>query len=478
MSGLPVNDSIGRGENYYNNPYRFEPGASKGFSSLEARRKHPEVKLSSQDRLESHLLAEFKNNRYHAPKGAVVLVAEVGRYMILAVVLPPYYLFFALPRMLIFELFPLFTFMKDKGEEALETLYLKISAWTLDIYRAFEKRLSKAKKKLLKTTESLRFPENPFKGAKETLKKVFLEFNRGAEAFKKAAEAIQSKGINLVEALHQKIQETLSQSKVAIQKMQGSVQENMAVFSESIKNLFEKRGNVLSEQMSKIVSPLPLIIAPISSTLKAALLIPISSIEKGVKKIQEGIKVVQRRTAKVLERTSEKVAPAFESVAKAVSSSILSIRNFAATSAKTVQEVASRHIQAAQFRIVGLMTPLFQRTKEVFSVTRHSINGLKASLQIIFKRAFEAAKEGSEKGFKKAVIFLSKSLEKGEILIRKVSQAAFSFFRFFLSLLKKWVSRLLNGAKKIFRIIRLTFTWTKILVLYSFQHIGISKENS
>ena len=89
-------DTISSANTYYNNQYRFDPGVMQGYQKIHQREMKDTLE-TKQQRLERHLETQFQLNQ-QVPGGKIVIIAMVGKYAILALVMPPVYLLYEGPR--------------------------------------------------------------------------------------------------------------------------------------------------------------------------------------------------------------------------------------------------------------------------------------------------------------------------------------------------------------------------------------------
>lgn len=476
-------DRIESSASIYNNPYRCDPAPARAYESLQ--RKKPKREDSSeteQQRLERQLMSEFQRNNFRLPLGRFVVIAEAGKFLVLAILLPPYIFFYGMPKWMLEQVAPPIQQTIKAIEAGIEKIGLRISAWKGDVFAFVSERLRLRKKKGERKKRAVREGDNLFKLFYKDMRPYMQAFREQMHAL---YAQVSHRGKSFLKVLKE---------------------ESYNLFQQSLKNFsslttpFVKFGSYLQNGMTHYFE---LVNFYLKKSFKEALKLSRSTFDKGkeiAKKMYEPFQWIQRSTTAVLMPLILLFPPFAAFVEKKVQGALT--RSFE-LSAKPLSVLRSITVQSGQIlreklaqgirSVWKLFTPVkrnFQRTLKIamdafvkrqkefienLQKVAHQIKRIVPPLKgIILKIGSNVLKRGND--------FLKKSKEqakRGCALFKKGAKWAMAEFQTLpkriVSVLKRFLLWLYRMLKKMTWGIRIALTWAKILTIHAIKNLTITK---
>jgi hypothetical protein len=456
-------DSISSSANYYNNPYREDLGARRGYDTLQARKNNPEVILSHQDRLESHLLAQFRQNQFKLPKGSFIVVAKVGKWVVLAFALPPYIFFYGAPKWLLEQMKePVLKLLDASGDLFIKSFY-GISAWTKDLFSLAKGTAQKLFKSKPPKKKSAREGDTLFQILGKDIAKKWKSWVENLSILKNFQEKIASSISQAAQKVYIRIADWTAETRLFGVKIQSRLLERLKLPSDALKqglkalSLRLKSGLKWAEELvSKIPNPLKALpsisFMPIFALFSQRVQQTIEASEKLLNRSIESIKLV---AGTILAWAAVRV----EAAARLIQVPIAALTN----QVKAVANTLFRKWQEAQKIGVGALK---QGTKALMRL----LNPIKKQLLKILDESKQQGKKQFAQ-FKKGLVQLVKKtadrIKLGALYsYSALKKAPSAFYRIIVHLLKA----AFHLIKKVLWSLRVVMTWIKILVQYSFQN--------
>lgn len=151
-------DRIESSASAYNNPYRNDFDAAKGYGRL----RHVEQGRlvdryeSKNEKYERALLDKFRLNEFKVSGESFALVFQIGKMVLLVIFMPPIVIFYTVPKWLFQQLAPVF----DKGLEGaiqgMQKMWTAVMTWTQDLWKlslSLIQKMNKSKKPLKKSRQ-------------------------------------------------------------------------------------------------------------------------------------------------------------------------------------------------------------------------------------------------------------------------------------------------------------------------------------
>ena len=463
-------DTISSANSYYNNQYRIDPGFVRGCRALQ-KREVKDTLETKQQRLERHLETKFNLNQ-QVPSGKVVLFAQVGKYAILAFVMPPFYLFYEGPRWILVTVQPLFLIAFEKAGAVL----LIISTFGVNFWARIGKKLrffKKTKDVIKNKVSSLsQFFLNKIGVLGQKLYHGFQPVNQAIKKLKERLANLKEKRASFVhffKTLPHVLRKKIETRKDAFKQ---ALKEKIAVLMNSLKQVqipfiaLEKALNpVISfakRQLENVINP----ILRISSTALTASKHTVEKVLNQARAFKEMLMVLLRPVLKAIEvslKNSIKHVEKILSRLKKVSADQLKVLvNFLKAGVTAMVPMQNGIIQIGEFtKTAGLN--LLQKGGLVFDRLKKMQPVIKRVIQTLFgegKKGFTKFKQVVKSFLTtvKKVLFLS--LKKCEKLPSKLAA--------FWKKIQKWI---VNLVKRIIWALRVAYAWSKIILRYSLAHL-------
>lgn len=464
-------DTISSANSYYNNQYRVDPGFVRGCREIEKRQVKDTLE-TKQQRLERQLETRFNLNQ-QVPSGKIVLFVQVGKYAILAFVMPPFYLFYEGPRWVLITIQPLFLVVFEKAGAIL----LLISTFAMDFWAGVGKRLQffKKPKDILK---------NKFKTlAQVLLKRIVVLGRKIDQVFQPITRTLQKMQHYLVKVQEKRASFILS-LKIFPRLMQKKFKEKKDIYKQTLK---EKTAALLValKQVQIPFIALQKVLNPVAIFAKNQFVNVVNPILKVTSTCLSTSKAIVNKLINQSKDLGNMLSVPFNHVVKAVEiplkNAIKHAERIVSTLRKKVSIQAEALVNMVQTVTVAAITPMQKTFVQIGEFSKGTGLNLIQKGKLIFerlkrmqpivKRVIEALRDGGKKGFTKFKQISDSSMRS----IKKVLVFCFekceklpAGLSAFWKKLKKWLARL---SKRIVWVLRLTLAWTKIILRYSLSHL-------
>lgn len=465
-------DTISSASSYYNNQYRNDPGFVRGYAKIHKRELKDTIE-TKQQRLERHLETQFYLNK-QAPGGKVVLFAQVGKYAILAFVMPPVYLFYEGPRWILITIQPFFFIAFEKAGAFL----LLISTFGIDFWVGLRKKLQffKKPKDLFKEKIGLLsqalLKQMAVLGQK--IYQVFQPLNKVVEKWKKLAPRFQEKKASFIHFL--KILPRLLKKKLEDKKdnFKAVLKEKCAVLLNLLakvqipfvlaKKLLNPYVSLMQKQVAKVIKP----------SLKVATAAFMSS--------QNYVKKLFEKTGSIYSASVSLIAPPIRLAVKAVKvpfkASVKRVGGLLRSSAKSQKELLVKFGNAVT---VTAVIPMLNGIVQIKAISiqvglnliqkAQSVYKRLKQIQPIINRVVKTLWGEGKKGFGKFKSVLTSSAHAvAKVIffcIEKLEKVPSKLYVIWKRL-QKWIVRL---AKRFVWALRVGLAWTKVILRYSLAHL-------
>lgn len=472
----------------YNNPYRLDRAPARAYETLQ--RKKPQRQDSAeteQQRLERQLLAEFQRNHFRLPAGRFVIVAEAGKFLILAILLPPYIFFYGMPKWMLEQVAPVVQKGAHLFGEGLERLFLRISAWTTDVFAIASERLRLRKKGKGEKKKPAREGDNLFKlflkdvrSRLEAMKKSFNEFSTnferrvdnglnwvsrvGADLLRGGFRPFRYIGTHAMrissdwqEALVKRLEKAL----LAVKKPWGDVKALLeSTFSKAAEAAKSGYESIQAAQIRLVEYLSPIVIAllpPAISFFQRQVATPLQTAFQWSTKSLEVIGSIAAQSGSALK---EKCASGLQWAAK------ISV-SFSKHLAKPLKKWREKALAELLRRQNGFSEKMRRASKEL----KRLVQPLKEAFLRIGREAGRKGREFFKKSkdqAKKGCALFKKSAKWAAAELRILPRRVFLWIKYFLI----WVYRMF---KKVFWGIRVALTWAKIVTVHAIKTLSFSK---
>lgn len=486
MSNSP--DSIGSGASYYSNLYRQDPGFRQADRVAVDQRRRIDSIQSEHQRIENDMQNQFQNN-LRMPPGSVVLAAQVGRFIVMVVFMPPYYVIYKIPTWLFQQAKPYILEGLEKGEELfklaqsfiilnLKALFQYTVEKPLNVFRKLFKKAAKPTDKALhkETAAQTRLIDQPL----ILLKAIIKPFQFLAHQLTKVISHTQTK----FQEYKKTFTEVFKQFYPNVKKY---VSEKLHQFQNTVKTRIEKVTSTLRPYVQKVNAAVNTavnaVIRKTQETVQNTVVAPVKIVTQFIQKIvvqnmviplQTFIKeMVQENIRAPLKRAAAAIAAPFKNMTKQVVARIESIKDSATVHLQNVVKAATalpmalianfsaKAIPALQNSVKQFLVP-FRRTaaavKRIGNTIKRGVQRVAEKTGEYLKEKMANLKQWSDKG-KKAL------LKNAEIVLSKVKKVPASL----LQRLKRIFSWIRQALAKFYKSLKVVFIWVKILIRYSFQ---------
>lgn len=483
MSFDPSNryqDRIESSASVYNNPYRLDSAPARAYETLQKNVRRKDSKETEQERLERHLLGEFQRNHFRLPAGRFVIIAEAGKYLVLAILLPPYIFFYGMPKWMLEQVSPPLKQSVEVIGNWIEKTFLRISAWTMDVFAIASERIRNLRKKE-KRKKPVREGDNLFKLFYKDLKPygeaLKMHFQTFTEYLQNRIQDLFNKSKLLANGVLERVQKNIFSTKVLIEKW-------ISNFSDAF-SAFDKVRSWLKKSSQRVNDGIDTVYEASKDRLKKVY----ASIQIAGERAIELFKPVAIALLPPLIRLQSQFSKfgnkAFDSARKPIQV----IREIAMQSSALVQEKCSSAIQWLLNRQMPFKTEFQRGINKVFNLfLEYRKKTLEKCLAIWkwSKRLAQPIKrkllQWKEKARDKAKQFFQKSKDlakRGCTIFKNGAKWTLAELhilpkRVFFSMKKLllWMYRML---KKLLWAIRILLTWAKILTIHAIKNLSISK---
>lgn len=298
-------DTISSSHSHYNNQFRMDPGITKGYSIQRQARSIDSIE-TKQARIERQLQNQFHQNR-QLPKGVILVAVQISRYVVLALVIPPYYILYEGPKWMILQMEPFFSAAFEKGAES----FFLISTLAVDFWAGLGKIVQGIFKKPKKLIGQMQ------KTGEKAIKSFAAQFT---EAFKRQWNPISKffeKGGKILKECNAFLKKVLQQLPSFSFKFQNPMKGKLdwvkeirfpkfqkpdfRLYFEKAAKKFVKKAAVLAQ---KVKAPLAGIDQKVSVFIENKVVLPLT---KAFKIAVKPVELVINRSKRIINFLSEKV---------------------------------------------------------------------------------------------------------------------------------------------------------------------------
>lgn len=448
----------------YSNPYRMDPTAVA--VSKKMRKERDSIAPSEQKLLEDFLKSQIIHNRL--PPGATTLIANLGRGLVLMIVMPPFLVLYKTPKWIFEQLSPLLVKAAKEGGEKLGNMLLLILAWPTELYARIQDRLKKALQFRLKKPQTKK-GDNLFQLLMKDLRahgqKILTPLRWVAKTINNVQKNIKSTKNAFKEKLQLGNKAFLAFIKQGQQSIKNGVNEALKKIKQTANSLMPTLKNVTIKALKPLDKLLEVSLGAITqvvqagSKLFAAFSNPLAYFYQHT--ITEAAKATYKAITKPLEMVSNALSSSatwMKQQAQLVVQPFMNLNAVINDRSQRVKVYAQQTLEKYQRGVVDKMRQVARAMKRLLE-----------PMQIYVRKLWDQSKEGAKKQ-------LQKWQKRANQAALKTKQAAIWLalhVKHFPSLCLKWLRRLyiwtIRLCKKFFWAIRVTFTWMKILLQYSFQ---------
>lgn len=473
-------DTITSASSYYNNQFRNDPGYVHGYAKIHKSEPKDTIE-TKQQRLERHLEAQLHLNQ-QVSGGKIVLFAQVGKYAILALVMPPVYLFYEGPRWILITIQPFIEIAFEKTGVFL----LIISTFAIDFWAGLGKKLQFFKKpkdlikeKIKVVTQAI---VNKMAVLGQKLYKIFQPLNQVVTKWKSFVPAFREKRTEFVHfmkilprLLQKKIEEKKEGFKTGVKEKAANV---IAVLAQvqipfiAVKKVLEPVIKILQNQMAKIINP------AVKTVFKSAKLVFTTS-KNAVRRLIVHSKMVVNTIAGaiavpftlVLKVAEAPIKKAVIHIASVLKRTLNSQKELLLKLAKVTTDAAVIPMQKGFTQINTIALQAGLNLIQKINVVLVRLKKLQPIAKRLIKTIWEEGKKYSKKGFAK---FKKLALSSTRVIanaisfcLEKLKMIPSKLYAFFKKI-KKWIVKFAN---RTVWALRVALAWTKVILRYSVAHL-------
>lgn len=443
------------------NPYRQDPWAMRTYQAKQAQ--GSDRLETSQERLERELLEKFRRNHYKLPKGSLLMLAQVGKTLLLVVFLPPYFVGYLLPIWIFQKMLLPAAKVLEKGNEFVEKLAFRISAWSQIIVQTVQKKLkSLFQRKKIKEASSPNLFQELYNHLKEKVKE--LKIPERLQVMKKTFAQLKNQ---LAEKNYQLLQNFYKKSKQQMFARYTAIKEKTIALTKA--HILKIQAKVL-EKLKPFIAAAKFVDRTLDKTFKAM----VKPFEIAYKKTAEWIAPVKPFLAAVV---SGMIAP-FAPIPRWIEKRAVSLNQRIESMAKTTQSIAQsakqmvmNQLSALGERGVLLLTPFANFVKSAALKSAQTAKKKAAVVKKAMERLVRFVLDKGKEQAKKVKVIMERMGDK----IKKASLHVLQFAKktpsYLWNILKALFALLISFWKVYFKALRLLYSWTKVLTRYSFEKI-------
>jgi hypothetical protein len=241
----------------YNNPYRQDNDAARGYARLHVQVGREKDRYESrQVRLERDMLEKFQRSEFKVSSAHLALAVQIGRMLLLAIFLPPVMIFYTAPKWIFAQIASPLDRGLEKAIEGMQKMWMALSQATQNLWQislSLVKKLYSSKK----TKEKTRHGENVFQIIYKELKITTQRYKASfAEAFQKASEKFKHLAFNFQKMASQFV--TFSHAHVLkwTSQARSILQKGTALAKQPFIAAYEKGKLIIKEYKEKFFPPL------------------------------------------------------------------------------------------------------------------------------------------------------------------------------------------------------------------------------
>lgn len=458
-------DSISSSKSYYSNPYRSDLDYSKGYykSVIEKERTQDRIE-SSQQKIEEKLLTQFRQNQFRLPLGKFVIIGQIGKYIILAVMLPPYIFLYGMPKWLFEQTMPWavagFTLTSKWVKELIASTERLFALSARKIRLAFSKKEKKA--------SHLKAVWDKLNKARENAQDLLSgNLKRMAELL---SQILAKKTTPLVKLGH-RTAKICSNSMDKLAQFKEWILLHANKVLEKLSKRFERLRQKAQDQFEKMQT----VLKKAYERIKAPVITTINYIDRGLNAVLNSCFTVFSFSKRPLVFIGKRGINGF-AIAKAA---LKPFWQLAKAFAKRVYSEGAGRLERGAKKAADLINKsLNQLKRPVLGLSGYAKSLAKKvskKCQKVLDQPMKRVKEGFEKGFsflrQRCVGFVLRLKEKAYAFKNFLRNLPAKFLRFLIKLIKKffYLCRLIFS-KSIY-CLRLGWAWTRILSRHSWNSL-------
>lgn len=452
---------------YRMNPYRQDPWAMKSSQTYQAMGK--DRVESSQEKLERELMEKFRRNNYRLPKGSLLIVAQMGKAVMLMVVLPPYFLFYMMPLWVFRTVILPAEKLMEAVNQTISKVFLRISTWSTELFQEITTKVSKLFKRDKKKTKDQRL--NLFQELGTYLKNKIDERRKVLQIGKRAGQmyafAAQQKR-KIVDKVVTTFKQLYKQTKQRLLNRYTAVEI-------ATKNYVLQKFTKVKERVLAVAKPFVTAVKVVDRALQKVAKVVSKTVQASYNKVTEQLQPLKP----VIKSLAAVIVVPFTFVSKTVEREVQRLSRAIEKSGMAVKSISQRAVAEVVRQLVTVSTKVGQvflpvtialkavAFRQMQSVLKKA-NALKTALQRIVRSVLDKGREQAKKG----AILLKKCGDK------LVKAAQFSFLvlikapSYFWSLLKALGRLFISFCKVYLKALRLLWAWTKVLTRYSLEKLA------
>ena len=464
-------DTISSSEVYYNNKFRFDHGARIGQQRI-AHAKFLDTLETRQQKIDRHIYNQFKNNHDIPPHSKFVYIAQVGKYLILAVILPPYYMLYQGPKYVIIQLEPVWMLTVEKMGQVL----MLLMNFGIDFWTGLGKKIQKPKNLIKKNIQTLN------KALESLQVRMVLRLKEVFQPFKVLVHRIHNYTNTFIENYLRVLTWVRNFSITIPQKVKLALPNLKKVFVNKIKNgmayvvmPFKRMAHLISTLSTKVGE----VFIPFISFISRQWVTISKPIKQQAKNIMIQIKKIGKQTSQAARGALQlSIIKPVKAIYKAIIKPINAIKKVSETFLHAAVQKTQVLLKVAQSTMLLTLLPLQLVSKTAYQwskgAKRDAIEKLKIfgpAIKRVLKSFWNQGKRRGSQGYialKKMAKEVSKVVEASFMWVfNKIKQIPSKLIIFFRNLIS-WIIH--NYRRAVFAG-RIILAWTKVLVRYSLHHL-------
>jgi hypothetical protein len=466
-------DSIGRSD-VYNNPYDTRYNTNPAIKKFRAEGSSDTIE-SQQAILERNLLRQMEEGYFKLPKGGLLFMVYLGKGLFFVMMIPAYLFFYGMPKWLLMQGAPAVLKALKKASKLLQEQFRqRVLTHIQELARKVAAQIEKFSRSLKEifshATEAMR-RATKFRDQLKDLVSDFLRrlnqaydlamepLRKGAAMAKTAKSWVSNKSDSLTEivsAFYKKAVEVFTNPYQAVSE---AIKESVKKFRNSAEQIRKTIGNALDKALlnplrqvgNKVAEITKKITQPIVDLYKKRVLDPYRKISERIKKTLDSVvEVLRERQEKVRElalNIAHKTKDLFHKVSENINSAVVAIANGIVN--MIPQPVINFFVPIAM--VVGAVwrapSHIRKGGRKLIQRMKNMKEWAQATSKWVIVKVIKAGKE-----LAKAINWIAEQLQKVPSKIWKLICAAVAFS--------------IEATKRVFFLLRLLFTWIKVLFKY------------
>jgi hypothetical protein len=402
-------DRIESSSRHYNNPYRQDLWSMNSYKAA-VERGRDQLETHNQ-RVERQLIEKFQKNNFKAISGGFTAFVHIGKSIILILVAPPYFLLFIMPKWAFQNLMP----VAEKVNELIEGAWMRVSAWTVDIFGIFTTKIGELRAKMKRQKKESKPKQEKeldprLIQLKQKLKEILKSIPRAQE---KISQAIADLRIRLFAWINTKKNEFVKQVK-------SIVQYGKQKFNERIEQLQARLINWMKPKLEKIARGFAAIDRGLEKVVHA-LSVPLKKVYKAVSTVVQPVIPAVKATAQFLQMV---MAPPLQFLFKHTSKASELAKSVIVQSASAVQKGVTAAVQSfvviSQTAFRPFAVAAAWTSQEAMRGVQHMakrIRNVSTILAIVMKRAVLSCLEKGKEQAKKFLQWAGKKAKSAGVAV-------------------------------------------------------------